>query len=58
MADYEFVSELLKDVDEELKTLERLYLELEACNYDVMYVLSIQDRLHKKYKKKTKELSL
>lgn len=55
-ADAEYVICLLKDVDTELKCLERLELELECCGYDITYILTIQSELHKKYKEKTKEL--
>lgn len=55
-ADAEYVTCLLKDVDTELKCLERLELELECCGYDITYILTIQSELHKKYKEKTKEL--
>lgn len=58
MADYEFMSKILGDVDKELKMLERVYLKLESCDYDIAYILTIQDELHKKYKEKTKELSI
>ena len=56
IADYEFVSELLKDVDVELKYLEWLDLKLKACDYDIQYVLEIQDELHEFYKEKMEKL--
>lgn len=55
-ADFEHMICLLKDVDIELKYLERLELELECCSYDIAYILTLQPELHEEYKKKTKEL--
>lgn len=58
ISDYQYISGILKDVDDELKYLERLMLKLESCEYDIDYVLVIQDELHEMYKEKTNQLSI
>lgn len=49
MSDYNKVNELVKDVTDELRRVERLYLELSAVNYDMVYVVELQDELCKEY---------
>lgn len=53
-ADFNKLNELVRDVDMELKLLERLCLELNLVDYEASYVLIIQGRLHEEYKEKTK----
>lgn len=48
----EFIGKkLLKDVSDELKFAERLFIELECCDYDMVYLTEIQPEYHKKFKK-------
>lgn len=56
IADFNTVNDLIKDVDKELKQLERLCIELSSVDYDDSYVAEIQSTLHKKYKDKFKSL--
>ena len=58
IADFNQVNSLICDVDTELKYLERLCIELQAVEYDISYIESIQDSYHDKYKRKTKEVGL
>lgn len=50
------VQELVKDVFHELKKAERLYIMLENCDYDMVYLAEIQPEYHKKYKKMMKSV--
>lgn len=45
-----FINKFIKDVAKELKCAKRLKLDLEAVDYDLGYVLSMQKRVHDKYK--------
>ena len=48
---------LVKDVDKELKSVERYYLNKEATNYDIGGIIAEQKKKHKKYQcKMEKEL--
>lgn len=48
----EFVKEnLVLDVSEELAFAESLYMELENCDYDMVYLAEIQPDYSKKFKK-------
>lgn len=58
LADFNKVNDLIKDVDDELKRLDRLLLSLKACNFNEVYILSIQDGLHDKYKEKSKMIGI
>lgn len=58
IADFNKVNDLIKDVDEELKYLERLCLELQAVDYDCSYIETLQDKYHEKYKEKCKEIGI
>jgi hypothetical protein len=49
------VKQLIKDVDEELKMVEREVLDLKAVDYDINYIIEKQHCLHEKYKKKMKK---
>jgi hypothetical protein len=52
------VKELICDVDEELKRCDRLFLKLQALKFDTANMLLMQDDLHEKYKKMTKEIGI
>lgn len=41
---------LIHDVSDELKFAEKLFIELECCDYDMVYLTEIQDKYHKKFK--------
>lgn len=58
VADFNKINDLLCDVDMELKYLERLILELKSVDYDDAYIGVMQDKLHEKYKEKTKEIGV
>ena len=47
---------LIKDVDKELKKAERYHLNKVAVDYDMPYIVSEQNCLHDKYKKKTEKI--
>lgn len=51
-----FVSDLLKEVDCELKYAHRKQLELNAVDYNIEYILQEQKRIHDKYKRKLIEI--
>lgn len=57
-ADALFVDRIVKDVDHELKCLDRIILDLISAGYDMVYIVESQDRLHDRYKKKLKEVDL
>lgn len=57
-ADYEKIRCLLCDVDKELKKLDRLVLCLKSVSYNDVYMATIQDGIHEKYKEKTKALGI
>lgn len=56
VADFNEINCLVCDVNCELKKLERLCIELNAVDYDAIYILSIQDCYHSKYKDKLKDI--
>lgn len=58
IADYNYVNELIDDVNDELAELHKLWLQLKAMNYDTSYTESIQEDLHTKYKREMRELSI
>lgn len=49
ISDSLWVEQLIKDVSSELDMLYSVMLRLRASNYDVVYMLDIQQELHKKY---------
>lgn len=51
-ADYEYLKELLQDVEKEIKKVMRLYERLNGTGYDVTAIHGMQDTYHEKYKKK------
>jgi hypothetical protein len=54
-ADVKKVEDLICDVSCELKFLERDILNLEAVDYDIIYIIEQQECIHEKYKKKMKK---
>lgn len=58
VADFDKINCLIKDVDTELKYLERLCLELKSVDYDPAYISMLQDKYHEKYKEKCKEIGV
>lgn len=50
VADFNKVNGLLMDVDKELKYLERLIIRMSSVDYDPVYVDTLQDEYHEKYK--------
>lgn len=55
-SDIKMVNELLEDVMDELKHIDRLRIELDGVGYDSEYIFMIQDKLKGKYKEKVKEI--
>lgn len=51
-ADYEFLKELIEDVEKECKKVMRLYESLNGTGYDVNAIHQVQEKYHEKYKKK------
>lgn len=56
IADFDKVNELVKDVDMELKHLERLCIELKSVEYSADYIAGLQGSYHEKYKEKSKDI--
>lgn len=52
VADSIYIKSFICDVDKELKKAERCWIKMLSCNYDIIYILDLQDELHEKYKKK------
>lgn len=53
-----YLEQYIIDVDNELAEAEQLYLELMATDYDIHDIITTQDDVYKKYKKKLKEIKL
>lgn len=49
------VNEMVKKADCDLKYAERMWLDLSALDYDMLYIIGLQDDLHDCYEKKTEE---
>lgn len=58
VADFNKVNDLVKDVDMELKYLERLCIELKAVDYDSAYLEILQDKYHESYAEKCKNIGV
>lgn len=56
MADFNEVMEMVEDVNEEIQHLEKVILKLKSVDYDMQYVLDMQDEIEEKYNKKIDEL--
>ena len=52
-----FIKCFIADVDKELKKAEKYHLNKEALGYDIHAIISDQDKMHDKYKKKCKKVS-
>jgi hypothetical protein len=52
------IRELVAGTDDELKRAERLSLSLKSCDYDMTYIVEIQDELHERYKRKTENIGV
>ena len=50
------VKELILDVDKEIMTAQKKKLDLGAVDFSISYIVSQQDELYHKYKKKKKEI--
>ena len=56
VADAIMVEKLVEDVDNELKKLERIIVDLISSGYDMVYVAESQQMIHDKYKAKMSEI--
>lgn len=56
VADAIMVEKLVKDVDNELKKLERIIVDLISSGYDMVYITESQQGIHNKYKAKMCEI--
>lgn len=56
VADAIMVEKLVGDVDQELKKLERIVVDLISSGYDMVYITESQQGLHDKYKEKLSEI--
>nr|DAH67896.1 MAG TPA: hypothetical protein [Caudoviricetes sp.] len=56
VADAIMVEKLVEDVDQELKKLERIVVDLISSGYDMVYITESQQGLHDKYKEKLSEI--
>lgn len=54
----EFIKEMICDVSCELKKIYRYHLNLKAVDYSIEYIISSQDKKHKKYKEKMEKFRL
>lgn len=58
IADAQRVMQLIEDVDMELKCLDRLIITLKSVSYNDVYIATIQDEMHEKYKNKTDDIGI
>ena len=58
VADALKINELIKDVDQELKCLDRMILKLKSISFDAVGIMSMQDELHEYYREKTKSIGI
>lgn len=56
VADFKEVTEKVEDDNEEIKHLEKLCLKLDAADWDMSYILGMQEELEMKYSKKLEKL--
>lgn len=56
VADAIMVEKLVEDVDNELKKLERIIVDLISSGYDMVYITESQQGIHDKYKAKMSEI--
>lgn len=53
-----YIGELAKETAEEIKKLEKLYLEMKTVEFDSVYVEGMQNKLYNTYKNKLKEVDM
>lgn len=53
--DYEYIKQMLMDVEKELKKVKRTAESLNGTGYDVTAIHNMQDKYHEKYKEKYRE---
>lgn len=58
IADAIKIKELIEEVDNELKCVERKHLEYKTVDFDLSYIMYQQCELHDKYKNKEKEINI
>lgn len=58
MADAGKVGSLVCDVDMELKCIDRLMLCLKSVSYNEVYIATVQEEIHEKYDRQTKEIGV
>lgn len=58
VADALKINEYIKDVDQELKCLDRLLLKLKAMSFDAVGMMDMQEELHEHYRQKTKDIGV
>lgn len=52
------INELIRDVDKELKCLEREFLTISSTGFDMLFIASRQDELHRFYEEKEKAIGV
>lgn len=55
MAEFKEVMEMVEDVEKELHKLEELLLKLESVDFDMKYILEMQEKMYKEYEDKLEE---
>lgn len=55
MAEFKEVMEMVEDVEKELHKLEELLIKLESVDFDMKYVLEMQEKIYKEYEDKLEE---
>lgn len=55
MAEFNTVVEMIEDVEKELNHLEDLILKLKSVDYDMQYIMDMQDEICQEYEKKLEE---
>lgn len=58
VADFNRVCELITDVDQELKYLDRILLKLKAISFDDIGMMDMQEELHEHYAEKTRSIGV
>lgn len=58
ISDFNKINCLIKDVDCELKSADRMKIILSAVDYNPVYVASIQEDIHEEFRQKTKNIGI
>lgn len=58
VADFNRICELITDVDQELKYLDRILLKLKAISFDAIGMMDMQEELHEHYAEKTRSIDV